>query len=38
MIIFALFTLAGIGLFITKHGGWGTFCFAIAFIDLLLML
>lgn len=36
--IFTLFTLAGIGLCIAKHRGWGVFCFAIAFVDLLLML
>jgi len=35
MVIFTLFTLAGIVLFITKHRGWGLFCFGIAFVSLL---
>jgi hypothetical protein len=34
MMIFTVFTLAGIGLCITKHRGWGIFCFVIAFITL----
>jgi hypothetical protein len=28
--IAAIFCLAGIGLFIAKHPGWGAFCFVIA--------
>lgn len=35
--IFTVFTLAGIGLFVTKHKGWGSLCFVIAFIILLAM-
>jgi hypothetical protein len=38
MMLFTVFTLAGIGLFITKRRGWGTFCFVIAFVDLFFML
>lgn len=32
MMIFSVFTLAGIGLCIAKHRGWGIFCFAIVVI------
>ncbi len=35
MIVFTIFTLAGIVLFISKHKGWGSFCFVIAFLTLL---
>lgn len=38
MMVFTIFVLAGIGLFITKHRGWGTLCFVIALISLLAML
>jgi hypothetical protein len=38
MMIFTVFTLAGIGLCIIKHRAWGVFCFAIAFLDLFFML
>jgi hypothetical protein len=31
-----VFTLVGIGLFITKHPGWGVLCFAIALVMLVL--
>jgi hypothetical protein len=34
VMIFTVFTLAGIGLCITRHRGWGIFCFVIAFITL----
>jgi hypothetical protein len=37
MIVFTVFTLAGILLFISKHPGWGVLCFLIALISLLLM-
>jgi hypothetical protein len=36
--IFSLFTLFGIGLCISRHWGWGLFCFLIAFFALLAML
>jgi hypothetical protein len=29
-VIVTIFTLAGIGLFVTKHPGWGSVCFIIA--------
>lgn len=35
MMLFTVFTLAGIVLCITKHRGWGTLCFAIAVVALL---
>lgn len=35
MLLFAVFTLAGIWLFIAKHRGWGTLCLVIAAIALL---
>jgi hypothetical protein len=38
MMIFTIFTLAGIGLFIRKYRGWGSLCFVIAFVSLLAML
>ena len=38
MIVFTVFTLAGIVLFIRKHRGWGSLCFLIAIVDLLAML
>lgn len=38
MMIFTVFTLAGIGLFITKHRGWGALCLVIAFCSLALMI
>lgn len=36
--IFTVFTLAGIGLFIAKHRGWGSLCFLIALVSLLAMI
>jgi hypothetical protein len=30
--VFIIFTLAGIGLCIKKHKGWGIFCFAIVVV------
>lgn len=38
MTVFTVFTLAGIGLFIAKHRGWGSLCFLIALVSLLAML
>jgi Gpi18-like mannosyltransferase len=38
MMVFTVFTLVGIFLFINKHRGWGTLCFAIALVSLLAML
>jgi hypothetical protein len=38
MIVFTVFTLAGIILFITKHPGWGSLCLVIALLDLFFML
>ncbi len=38
MAVFTIFTLAGIGLFIAKRRGWGSFCFVIALIALLAMI
>jgi hypothetical protein len=38
MMVFTIFTLAGIGLFIRKHRGWGSLCFVIALVLLLGML
>jgi hypothetical protein len=38
MLVFTVFTLAGIGLFIAKHRGWGMLCFVIALVALLAML
>jgi hypothetical protein len=35
MLIFAVFTLAGIGLFISEHRGWGSLCLVIAVLFLL---
>ena len=35
MMLFTIFTLAGIMLFITKHRGWGSLCFGIALVSLL---
>jgi hypothetical protein len=34
MMFLAVFILSGIGLCITKHKGWGIFCFVIAFSTL----
>lgn len=36
MTIFTIFILAGILLFISKHWGWGAFCFFIALSALFL--
>jgi hypothetical protein len=38
MMVFTISALAGIGLFIAKHRGWGSLCFVIAGISLLAML
>jgi hypothetical protein len=38
MTIFTIFTLAGIGLFISKHRGWGSLCFVIALLALVVTL
>jgi hypothetical protein len=38
MMVFTIFTLAGISLFITKHRGWGSLCFGIAIVALLAMI
>jgi hypothetical protein len=38
MMVFMVFTLAGIGLFISKHRGWGALCFVIALVSLLAMI
>ncbi len=38
MLVFTIFTLAGIFLFIIKHRGWGSLCFVIAAVALLAML
>jgi hypothetical protein len=38
MMVFTIFTLAGIALFIAKHRGWGSFCFVIALVSLLAMI
>jgi len=36
--IFTVFTLAGIGLCVAKHRGWGALCFVIAACSLMLMI
>jgi len=38
MMVFTIFTLAGIALFVTKHRGWGSLCFVIALLSLLALL
>jgi hypothetical protein len=38
MMVFTIFTLAGIALFINKHRGWGSFCFFVALVSLLAMI
>lgn len=35
VMIFTIFTLAGIGLCIAHHRGWGIFCFLVAAISLI---
>ncbi len=38
LLAFTVFTLAGIFLWIKEHRGWGTLCFIIAALILLVML
>jgi hypothetical protein len=38
MIVFTVFTLAGIVLFINRHRGWGSLCFVIALASLVALL
>ncbi len=38
MMVFTVFTLAGILRFISKHRGWGSLCFVVAVCSLLAML
>ena len=38
MMVFTIFTLAGIALFVTKYRGRGSQCFVIALVSLLALL